>query len=371
MRVLITGGGTGGHVYPALAIARGIKEKHPDAEILFVGTAKGIEADIVPREGYAFRTIEVEGMHRNRFTVKSVRAVLKTVTGSMQILRIIKEFKPTVVVGTGGYVCFSVVLIAALLRIPSLIHEQNAYPGLTNKLLARLASKLAITFPESEEYFSRNANIVLTGLPVRPEILKAEREKGITAFGLDRKKFTVLVAGGSQGAHSINLAMVDVIPRIKESDCIQIIHVTGQSGYEETVKALSDKGVNLQESPNIIIKPYLYNMEEALATANLVICRAGATTIAELTARGLASILIPYPYASANHQEYNAQALVNNRAAKMILDRELNGTKLWEAIWDLYENRTLLTVMSDKSKQMGRPKALEHLLEIVNELNRG
>jgi len=214
MRVLVTGGGTGGHVYPALAIARGIREQHPEAEILFVGTSKGIEADIVPREGFAFRTVSVEGLPRKKMSPKTLGTVFKAVKGTFQAYRILKEFKPSVVVGTGGYVCFPVVMTASLLVVPTLIHEQNAFPGLTNRLLAERVTKVALTFPESEKYFGPGADIVLTGLPVRPEVRRAERERGIAAFGLDPDRFTILVTGGSQGARSINRAMLDVIPRI-------------------------------------------------------------------------------------------------------------------------------------------------------------
>jgi len=210
MRVLVTGGGTGGHIYPALAIARGITEKNPRAEILYVGTAKGMEADIVPRAGLPFRTITVEGLTR-KLSVKAFVTLLKTCKGCFDAFKIIRGFKPSVVVGTGGYVCGPVVLIASLLGIPTLIHEQNAYPGITNKLLARFVKKVAVTFPESRKYFPAKAEVVLTGLPVRPEIKMTERETAVRALGLDKDKFTVLTVGGSRGARSINKAMIGVI----------------------------------------------------------------------------------------------------------------------------------------------------------------
>lgn len=364
MRVLVTGGGTGGHIYPALAIARGIKENNPEAEILFVGTAKGMEADIVPREGFPFRTVTVEGLTR-RISVKALTTLLKTCKGCFEAFRIIRGFKPSVVVGTGGYVCGPVVLIAGLLGVPTLIHEQNAYPGITNKLLARIVKKVAVTFPESRKYFPVKADVVLTGLPVRPEIQTAEREGAICALGLDRDKFTVLTVGGSRGARSINKAMIEVIAQAADRKEIQIIHMTGQLGFDETVSELKAAGIDMVNCGNITVKPYLYNMDEAMAAADLVICRAGATTIAEITVRGLPAILVPYPYASDNHQEYNARALVENRAALMILDRDLDGRKLWDTVRELYQNPHRLASMGQASREMGKPDALRHLLDII------
>jgi len=367
MRVVVTGGGTGGHIYPALAIARGIKEQNPEAKILFVGTSKGLEADIVPREGFEFRTVTAEGLTR-RVSFRALATLFKTCRGCYEAYRILKEFKPAVVVGTGGYVCAPVVMTAAFLKIPTLIHEQNAYPGITNRLLARMVDKVAITFPESAQYFTPKADMAVTGLPVRPEIISADRETAVSRLGLDRDKFTVLVVGGSRGARSINRAMVEVISRACGHDGLQFIHMTGRLGYDETVNDLRARGIDMVKCGNITVTPYLYNIHEALAAADLVICRAGATTIAEITARGLPAILIPYPYASANHQEYNAGALVKNGAAVMILDAALNGDKLWETVWNLFADRAGLAVMAEKSRGLGKPEALQHLLQLVNGL---
>lgn len=369
MRVLVTGGGTGGHIYPALAIARGIKEQEPDTDILFVGTAKGMEADIVPSTGLPFKTVTVEGLKR-KISFQALMTLLKTCKGCFEGYKIIKDFKPTIVVGTGGYVCGPVVMIAALFGIPTLIHEQNAYPGITNKILARIVKKVAVTFPQSGKYFKAKTDIIVTGLPVRPEIQAADRNEGITALGLDKDKFTLLVVGGSRGARSLNNAMVEVIAQSCNQPGIQIVHMTGKTGYDETVQALKERGIDLAKCGNVTVTPYLYNMDDAMAAADLIVCRAGATTIAELTVCGLPSILIPYPYASDNHQEYNARALVNNGAAMMILDRELTGVALWEKIKRLSKNKDELATMSGNSKQMGKPEALDKLLKLVKQLSK-
>ncbi len=367
MRVLVTGGGTGGHIYPALAIAKGIREQHPAAEVLFVGTARGLEAEIIPREGFPFQTVTVEGLSR-KISFQTLVTLLKTGRGCLQAFQILQRFRPAVVVGTGGYVCGPVVLAAALRKIPTLIHEQNVYPGLTNKLLARLVDRVAVTFPESQKYFAPGAALVVTGLPVRPEILQVSREQGRSALGLDRDKFTVLAAGGSRGARSLNRAMLEVVARVRTSRGLQLIYATGQAGYEQTINELKARGIDLVKCGNITIKPYLYNMAEALAASDLVVCRAGATTIAELTGRGLPSILIPYPYAADNHQEYNARALVRKGAARMILDRDLTGPGLWAAIRNLSKDRAGLAAMAENAGQLGKPEALTHLLQIINDL---
>lgn len=371
MRVLITGGGTGGHIYPALAIANGIKTRFPGADILFVGNAKGLEADIVPREGYAFRSITVEGLPRKLTRVfKVLKVFLKTCKGSLDAYKIIKEFKPTVVVGTGGYVCFSVVMIAALFKIPTIIQEQNALPGRANRLLSHVVSKVAVAFPESIKYFSPKADIIVTGLPVREEVLSADRESGAAAFGLKKTEFTILGVGGSLGARSLNAAMVDIIEKAAADENLQIIHVAGRSGYENTVGELKARGIEPGTLRNVKVKPYLHNMADALAAADLVVCRAGATTIAEVTARALPSILIPYPYAANNHQEYNAQALVKSGAAIMILDRNLNGNTLWEEIGSLVTNKAKLSQMAEKSGNLGKPEALKNLVQMIAYISR-
>ncbi|MBU7005636.1 undecaprenyldiphospho-muramoylpentapeptide beta-N-acetylglucosaminyltransferase [Phosphitispora fastidiosa] len=368
MRIVLTGGGTGGHIYPALAIARGLKENNPKAEVLFLGTAKGLEADIVPREGFNFEIITAEALRR-KLSLRVFKTVFSAIKGFFDALRILKRFKPTVVVGTGGYVCAPVISAAVMLKIPTLIHEQNAYPGITNKLLSGFVTKVAATFPESRKYFSSRADIKVTGLPVRPEITMAEREAGVKALSLDGNRFTVLVLGGSRGARSINKALPDVAAKVCGQQGMQLVLVTGQTGYEETLGDFRSRGIDLAGCGNVTVTPYLYNIDEALAVADLVICRAGATSIAEITVRGLPSVLIPYPYASGNHQEYNAEALVRKGAAVMIPDRNLTSKVLWDTIYNLFSDRQVLAGMAEKSRSLGKPGALKHILQLINDIS--
>lgn len=370
MRVLVTGGGTGGHIYPALAIIKGLKSKYPDTQFLYIGTPNGMEANIVPKAGIEFRAVSVAGLQR-RLSLKNVGTVFKALTGYWEARSIIKKFLPHVVIGTGGYVCGPVVLAAAMMKIPTLIHEQNAYPGITNKLLSRFVKMVCVTFSDSTPYFPSKARIQLTGLPVRPEINMAERETGYQKLGLDPDKFTLLVFGGSRGARSINQSMVEVIRAFAGAENIQILHITGELTYNETLDRLAEEGIQLDKTGNIKIMPYLYNMEDAMAVADLIICRAGAATIAELTAKGIPAILVPYPYAAENHQEYNARALEKREAAILIRDQDLKGEELKDLLITLLKDRKGLSKMATNCRQMGIPNALDNILQYVIEIKDG
>lgn len=369
MRVLLTGGGTGGHIYPALAIGRGLLAQDPSTQLLYVGTSQGLEADLVPKEGIPFKTITIMGLDR-KLSFKTLQLPLKIVQGTWQAWAILRSFKPDVVIGTGGYVCGPVVLMATFLKIPTLIHEQNAFPGITNKILASRVNRVAVTFSDSIKHFSSKANITLTGLPIRPAIMQAQQSKAFQKLGLDPTKTLIVVMGGSRGARSINLAMAEVYKAMAEQKKVQILHITGQAGFQETLEHLAKSGIAVGNNGNITIKPYLYNMEDALAAAGLMICRAGATTLAEITALGVPAILVPYPYAAENHQEFNARSLEAQGAARVILDRDLKGSLLVKAIEEIFTEPSRLTAMAKASKELGRINALEDILNCVKEITK-
>lgn len=363
MRVLVTGGGTGGHIYPALAIIKGLAATG-DHHFFYIGSKKGMEADIVPREGIPFAGIEIEGLPRT-LSPRLIRALGRVPAAVWQARRYIKEFSPQVVVGTGGYVSGPVFLAALLAGVPFVIHEQNAYPGLTNRLLASRAATVCATFEDSVPRFPAGARVVVTGLPVRPGIGQADRKEARIKLGLVPEKKTLLVFGGSRGARSINMAMVEAYRYIGKREDLQVLHATGRLTHEETLTAMRRAGIDPEKNGNIKIVPYLYEMEMALAAADLVVCRAGAATIAEITLQGLPSILIPYPYAAENHQEYNAMALVKRGAAVMIRDRELNGQLLWQRIEEILRNDQLRREMAERAKAMARPQALEEIVAVI------
>lgn len=366
MRILFTGGGTGGHIYPALAIADYIKKKYPQCHLLYVGTEKGLETDIVGKRNIPFQTIRVEGLPR-KVSPALLKAGMKAFNGCLDARKIVHEFKPDVVIGTGGYVCGPMVLAAKLAGVPALIHEQNALPGITNKLLSRWVDCIMVNFAESEKYFIHPERVRITGLPVRSEVLNADQQAGLDYFGFSGDKVTLLVSGGSRGAKSINLAMAKAYPQLIQQSNLQIIHLTGKLSHQDTIAAVKRQGIDLQKYPQIIIKPYLDEMEYALAAADFCVGRAGATYLAELTACGLASILIPYPYAAENHQQYNAQALVDHGAAMMILDQQLSEETLTGAIIQLLHDEPMRKKMAEQAKLSGKPDALDKIVALVEQ----
>ncbi|AGB41704.1 undecaprenyldiphospho-muramoylpentapeptide beta-N-acetylglucosaminyltransferase [Halobacteroides halobius DSM 5150] len=367
MRVLFSGGGTGGHIYPSLAIAKKLEERVKDSEILFVGTKDGLEADIIPKEGYKLETIHVEGLPR-KISLQLARSLLKTGLGLVEAKRIIKNFKPDIVVGTGGYVCGPTVLAASLSKVPTLIHEQNAYPGLTNRMLARVVDKIALSNLDAKKHFSTPEKTILTGNPIRPEILRKDKLTSYKELGLAPQKKIILVFGGSRGAKSINQALVNIYPKLKESD-LQVLHITGKRDFSDIAKQAKEQGINNLEAGNIIIKSYSYNMEAALAIADLIISRAGATGLAEITACGIPSILVPYPHAAENHQEHNARSLERNGAAKVILDQNLTGEKLFKLFNKLIKDEPKLNKMAKESKKLGKPNAANKLVDLILSLS--
>ncbi|HOA40730.1 MAG TPA: undecaprenyldiphospho-muramoylpentapeptide beta-N-acetylglucosaminyltransferase [Halanaerobiales bacterium] len=367
MKAIITGGGTGGHIYPALAIARALEER--GWKILYLGSKGGLESTLVREEGFNYQEVQVAPLPR-KLSVKLMSSVFKTMLGFFQARKLIKEFQPDVVLGTGGFVAGPVVLAASALKIPSIIHEQNVYPGFTNKLLARKVDIIALNFAAARDYFPEKikARFVVTGNPVRQAILNTDKEIGLEKLSLERGKKTILVFGGSQGAMSINRAMLEVYKYYTESNKVQIIQITGEKNYQQVLQDIEDAGVKLKENRHYKIIPYLREMEYAYAVADLVVYRAGATGIAEITAKGIPAILIPYPYAAENHQEYNARNLEKQGAAEVILDRDLKGQVLIEKIEELLSNEDRLKEMAQNSKSLGKAEATENIVSLIQDL---
>lgn len=369
MRLLITGGGTGGHLYPALAVAGLLKEKDPSGKILFVGTKDGLESHIVPREGYPFR--EISAVKWPRQLNLQVFGVLKSLLkGYRQGLSIIREFSPHAVFATGGYVSVPIVLAAIRCGVPVYLHEQNSIPGLANKLLSRWARVIFTTFPLKKRVFPRRAKVIYSGLPVRREILRVKREDGIRFFGLDPALPTLLVTGGSRGARAINEAMLEVYSLMQndeEMPELQIIHLTGKADYDRYCKQMVKEGIKEENIGKLIIRPYLEEMEYGLAAADLIVSRAGAATLAEVTVRGIPAILIPYPYATGDHQYYNALLLAQEKAAYLIPEKELTPQRLYNAIREVIINEPLRKHLSRQIRRFGHPEAGEI---IVRELMR-
>ena len=361
MRIIVSGGGTGGHIYPAVTIANQIKEKQPDAEIIFVGTREGLECEIVPRYGYPIEFIEVAGFQR-KLSLDTIKSAFKLLAGLIDALKLIRKIKPDLVVGTGGYVCGPVLFLAALQGIPTCIQEQNAMPGVTNKILAHFVKKVFLGYQEAGKYFGGNSEKIFTGNPIRKEILEVSRATAIEKFKLDPAKKTILVSGGSRGARSINDAMALVETSLAGRSDVQVIHITGETGYEKFIGQVEKK---VLMSDNIKVFRYMHDMPLALAAADLAVFRSGAIGLAELMARGIPSILVPYPYATANHQEHNARAVEGAGAAVVILDKELTGEILLKQIESLLADESKLQKMKDAAKALGRPEAAEDIARKV------
>lgn len=366
MKYIISGGGTGGHIYPALAIAKEIKSTDKNAQILYIGTKEGLEAELVPKEGIEFRPIRVKGLPR-KINKKSFIALRELLAGLKESQRIIDDFKPDIVIGTGGYVCGPIVYKAAKNKIPTMIHEQNAFPGITNKILSRYVDIVATTFDEASKYFKYPERVVKTGNPIRSEILKGNKEAAYKLLNIDPKKAFILSFGGSGGQKKLNDAIFDIIANKSWNNNYQLIHVTGKRLYDSFMKDLEKKEIILNNDL-IKILPYLYNMPEALNIADLLISSSGAITLAEVSAIGLPSILIPKSYTAENHQEYNARAFEKEGASNLILEKDLNGQSLNLAIDNLIKDKEKLRKMSINSRKMGNIDASMRIVELINEI---
>ncbi|MBP2240036.1 UDP-N-acetylglucosamine--N-acetylmuramyl-(pentapeptide) pyrophosphoryl-undecaprenol N-acetylglucosamine transferase [Cytobacillus eiseniae] len=363
MKIVVSGGGTGGHIYPALALIREIQKENKDAEFLYIGTEKGLESKIVTRENIPFKSIHITGFRR-KLSFENVKTVLRFLKGVQNSKKMLKEFKADIVIGTGGYVCGPVVYAAAKLGIPTIIHEQNSVPGLTNKFLSRYVDRVAICFNEAKSFFS-SEKVVLTGNPRASEVIGKDGIKGKLSVGLKTNQPVVLIVGGSRGAKPINEAVLKSLTELGEKP-YQILYVTGDVHYEEVRKE-----VDLIGNPdNVIIKPFIHNMPEVLAGTDLVVARSGATSLAEITSLGIPSILIPSPYVTNNHQEKNARAVSDHGAAILLLEKDLTAKKLIEQMDQILLDDQKLKEMKKSAKRLGIPDAASKLYDVMEELVR-
>ncbi|WP_122645332.1 undecaprenyldiphospho-muramoylpentapeptide beta-N-acetylglucosaminyltransferase [Enterococcus mediterraneensis] len=362
MKVLVTGGGTGGHIYPALAFVKYVKSQDPSAEFLYVGGKRGLENKILPKTDIPFKTLEIQGFKR-KLSFDNVKTVQLFIKSIHQAKKILKEFQPDVVIGTGGYVSGAVVYGAAKLKIPTIVHEQNSVPGITNKFLSRYVDRVALAFPDAAQFFPERKT-VLVGNPRATEVRDVAKTSILSEYHLDPDKETVLIFGGSQGALKLNRAVVDALPRFAEKN-YQVLYASGERYFEEIKKNLD---FSLEELTNISVQPYIDKMAEVMANSSLLIGRAGATSIAEFTALGLPAILIPSPYVTNDHQTKNAQSLADHGAVKMIRDEELTGDLLVATIDEIMEDQQLRSSMAAASKEQGIPDAAERLYGLVKEV---
>lgn len=371
MRVIIAAAGTGGHINPAIAIANKIKKEEPESKIIFIGTNRGLETDLVPRAGYGLKTIESYGITRH-INFENIKRFAKTIHSISQAQKIIKDFKPDIIIGTGGYICVSVMRAAQKEKIKYVIHESNVLPGIATKLFAKKANKVLLGFEEAKKRLPKETNAVVTGTPTKiekidyteEEIMQKKKEIGISA-----NKKLVLIFGGSQGAKSINEAVKNLIIKrennknkntittltkdnemnqlsLSSDSNYQIIWAIGNKQYDIIKNELKKNQIDINDIEDVKCYPYIYNMQEIMNLSDIIVSRSGAMTITEIEKVGKGAIFIPYPYAAENHQEYNARVLEEKGAAKVILDKDLNENILQKMIEDLCNNE-------EKIKRMG------------------
>ncbi|MEA3453336.1 MAG: undecaprenyldiphospho-muramoylpentapeptide beta-N-acetylglucosaminyltransferase [Candidatus Caldatribacteriota bacterium] len=362
LKVIISGGGTGGHIYPGISLACEIKDRDIKNDILFVGTERGLESKLIPREGFKIVKIKARSIKR-KICFENLTAIVIFLISLFQSYNIIKKYKPDIVIGTGGYVSGSVVLMATILGIPTFIHEQNVIPGITNKFLSRITRATFLSFNQSKEYFGSKAKLIFEGNPLRFKNIKQSTDREYKKFNLDSSKKTILVLGGSKGAASINRAVLQGIDLTKDviKNNWQVLLISGQDDYDNILKMVG------KDHKIFSIEPYLYNIEKAYSLADLVICRAGATTLAEIGAYGLPAILIPYPYATQNHQEVNARIFTREGAALLILEKDLSDKKLAQVLLDILKNKNQLEMMARKSRELGNENSAKKIVDYISD----
>ena len=366
MKVVIAAAGTGGHINPGIAIANKIMEKEPQSKIIFIGTGRGLEKDLVPRAGYELKTVEAYGINR-KINLDNIKRLCKTIKAVGQAKKILKEFKPDIVIGTGGYICASVCMAANQLKIPIILHESNAFPGVAVKVMAKKADEILLGFEEAKERISNARKIVVTGTPtkVNSNRLSDEQKYNLKQeMKLKQDLPVVLFFGGSQGAQSINNAILGIIEN-RFNEKYQIVWAVGPGNYDEVKEKLRIKNIDIDNIENTKILPYIYNMQEVMEMSDLVVCRSGAMTITEIATIGKPAIFIPYPFATENHQEYNAKVLEKVGAAKIILDKELNFTKLNNTINNIVKDTETLKTMGESAKRVARADVEENIYKEI------
>jgi UDP-N-acetylglucosamine--N-acetylmuramyl-(pentapeptide) pyrophosphoryl-undecaprenol N-acetylglucosamine transferase len=360
MKAIIAGGGTGGHLFPAIALAEELRSRTTDLPLLFVGVEGGVEASLLARRGWDFEGIRASGLQGKRFLPR-LRSLTLIPSGLIRSLSILRRFRPDVVVGFGGYASAAIVLSAVLARVPTVIHEQNALPGLANRWLGKIVDRVAVAFEGASDFFPMS-KVRVTGNPVRAELFGVSRAEAVTRLNLDPDRLTILIFGGSQGAHRLNRAVMEALPMLAgEREQIQFIHATGPRDLAVVRQGYEAGGYRAA------VEPFFQAMAAAYAAADLCVCRAGAGTVVELCALGKPSVLVPFPFAANDHQRYNAEAVVASGGARMVLDRELSGAAVAEIIRTCLRDREGLEAMARRAKALAKPDAASRLADLVVE----
>lgn len=367
MRLIIAGGGTGGHITPGIAIARELLERDGESQVLFVGTEKGLEMDLVPKAGLPISTIPAVPLIR-QISPRLLKTCYSSFKGVLASISLIRRFKPDLILGTGGFVCGPVLLAALLLRVPYVLQEQNVMPGLTNRLFSSFARRIALGFDQARSYFKvKDERLVHTGNPINKDILFMNRLKGAKDLGIHPNRRVLLIYGGSRGALNINRGALEAYPELLKIPDLHILHICGKGNREELLQGIEEMGLKQQDSLDIY--DYCYDIAPCLAVADLVVARAGAVGLSEILALGLPSILVPYPHAADNHQYYNARVVEEAGAGIIIPDESLTGALLFERVSSLFNDSLRLKEYSLAAERLSVPESTEKIISLLfNEL---
>ncbi len=367
MRLLFAGGGTAGHINPAIAIANYFSAKESVCDVMFIGTQAGLETGLVPRSGYPIEYIKVHGFERN-LSLKNLKNIAELPGAIYAADKIIKKFKPDAVIGTGGYVTGPVLFAAARRKIPTLVHESNAFPGVTTRLLANQVDLVALGVEDAKNYLPKTKRLLVTGTPLRASLLETDKETAREQLELDERPFLVIF-GGSLGAKDFNSTVVDWICQTAKEEKYQVMMGTGKRNhYQEVLARFQKNGVDLARLPHIKICEYIYDMDVVMAAADLVVSRAGASTLCELTALGKPAILVPSPYVTGNHQEHNARAVERGGGATVILEKDFSPETLGSAVAEITNYPEKMILMQEGAKKMGHVDALETLYQELKKM---
>lgn len=372
MKVIIAAAGTGGHINPGVAIANKIKEEEKDSQIIFIGTNRGLENDLVPRAGYELKTIEAYGLSK-KISIDNIKKMIKTAKGYKEAKKIIKEFQPDIVIGTGGYICGATIMAANKLKIPTLLHESNAFPGKAVKMLAKKTDCILVSFEDAISRIKNAKKIVYTGTPIKitkQEYSEEQKEEMKRKIGFDIHKPIVLVFGGSQGAQAINEAIIGIAKKKLNKD-YQMMWATGPKQYDFIKEKMEQEDLNINNIKNMKIVPYIYNMEEMMNLADVIVARSGAMTITEISNLGKPSILVPLPNVSNDHQLYNAKVLEKVNAARIILNKDLTDEKLNLEIMNIVSYEKVMKKMGANAEKIAvkdvENKIYKEIKEVVKQ----
>lgn len=358
MKVIVSGGGTGGHIYPAISICQKLQERFKDVEILYIGTEKGPEKNIIKNYNYSFEAISAMGLPR-KFSKKLFKSFFVNLKGLGEAKKILKEFQPDIVIGTGGFVCAPILYKATQKNIPTLIHESNSYPGVTTRLLSSKVDKVCISYAQALRHFKDKKNVVVTGNPVRNNFSNKYTEEDLKKLGIKKDRPVVFSFGGSNGSVSMNTAVSNMAKYMKGE--FYLLHQTGRNNYDSFME-------ETEENQYLKVFPYIDNIDLFYAVSDLVIASSGAMSLAEISSVKKPSILIPKSYTTENHQQYNAQTYVDNKASKMILEKDLNERVLYDNIIDITADEENMKIMGENAGKLANPKAADQIVDIIVKL---